>query len=351
MPAPLKAGPVIVVVIIGGIVTVVTESANRRSVYTYEGFRAAVCPRSLPSVRGAEAAEEPRAAQPPSLPARRRLPRSLSSAMLSGRSLDAPRIRMRARFCGFRKPRSRERESFRSSGVAPEDESTRARARARDEGNYHPPRPLLRLFALRLSSSRKSHLPRGDVGGRCGNLLGARILRGSTRTKRAPGQGRRIHAETGASERERFHYSGVFAQRHPLRKRRATPKTNQTGRGGMRGPPGGNRRWFHARTHERRSAEVQIAPPSGLHRANGKPPQRSEGGDAAALTLCYDKYIFLFGLLIRARRYRPRERASRVIRTIDGALFGRREASRRRCGRFSARLLVSRQARARAYSN
>jgi len=216
----------------------------------------------------------------------------------------------------------------------------RARARARDEGNYHPPRPPLRLFALRLSSSRKSHLPRGDVGGRCGNLLGARILRGSTRTKRAPGQGRRIHAETGASERERFHYSGVFAQRHPLRKRRATPKTNQTGRDGMRGPPGGNRRWFHARTHERRSAEVQIAPPSGLHRANGKPPQRSEGGDAAALTLCYDKYIFLFGLLIRARRYRPRERASRVIRTIDGALFGRREASRRRCGRLSARLLV-----------
>lgn len=37
MPAPLKAGPVIVVVIIGGIVTVVTESANppRHS----EGFR------------------------------------------------------------------------------------------------------------------------------------------------------------------------------------------------------------------------------------------------------------------------------------------------------------------------
>jgi len=32
MPAPLKAGPVIVVVIIGGIVTVVTESANRRSI-------------------------------------------------------------------------------------------------------------------------------------------------------------------------------------------------------------------------------------------------------------------------------------------------------------------------------
>lgn len=29
MPAPLKAGPVVVVVIIGGIVTVVTESANR----------------------------------------------------------------------------------------------------------------------------------------------------------------------------------------------------------------------------------------------------------------------------------------------------------------------------------
>jgi len=47
MPAPLKAGPVIVVVvIIGGIVTVVTESANRRSVRTYEGFRAAVCPRA-----------------------------------------------------------------------------------------------------------------------------------------------------------------------------------------------------------------------------------------------------------------------------------------------------------------
>lgn len=32
MPAPLKAGPVIVVVIIGGIVTVVTESAIRPSI-------------------------------------------------------------------------------------------------------------------------------------------------------------------------------------------------------------------------------------------------------------------------------------------------------------------------------
>jgi len=45
-------------------------------------------------------------------------------------------------------------------------------------------------------------------------------------------------------------------------------------------------------------AEVQIAPPSGLHPANGKPPQWSGGGGAAALTLCYDKYIFLFVLLI-----------------------------------------------------
>jgi hypothetical protein len=145
----------------------------------------------------------------------------------------------------------------------------------------------------------------GEGGGR--KSVGcARILRGSVRTKRGPGQGRRIYAESGATDRERFHYSGVFAQRHPLRKRRATPKTNQTGRGGMRGPPGEATTDGFTPVHTRDAkAEVQIAPPSGLHRANGKPPQRSEGGDAAALTLCYDKYIFLFGLLIRARRYPP----------------------------------------------
>lgn len=81
--------------------------------------------------------------------------------------------------------------------------------------------------------------------------------------------------------------------------RERAPKINQTGRDGIRGPPGATADGFTP-VH-RPSAEVQIAPPSGLHPANGKPPRRPEGGGAAALTLCYDKYIFLFVLLIRPR--------------------------------------------------
>lgn len=127
-------------------------------------------------------------------------------------------------------------------------------------------------------------------------------------------RGRQIYIEVSAVDRERSHYSGVFAQRHPLQKRarenkrgreeerrRVTPKTNQTGRDGIRGPPGATTDGFTP-VHTGETVgefEVQIASPSGLHPRNGKPPQWSGGGGAAALTLCYDKYIFLFVLLIR----------------------------------------------------
>lgn len=84
------------------------------------------------------------------------------------------------------------------------------------------------------------------------------------------------------------------------------------------GTPGGNHRRFHARTHQETvgETEVQIAPPSGLHPANGKPPRSGEGG-AAALTLCYDKYIFLFVLLIRYLTPTNQGTCHRPARTID----------------------------------
>lgn len=110
----------------------------------------------------------------------------------------------------------------------------------------------MRGVAIGRSSFRKSHPSHRAIG--CRNLLGATyadIAYQRGRNELPKGRERWIYAEIGAADRERSHYSGMFAQRHPLQKRQARremdrerkrdsypPKTNQTGRDGIRRPPG-----------------------------------------------------------------------------------------------------------------
>lgn len=100
---------------------------------------------------------------------------------------------------------------------------------------------LRRGAAIGRSSFRKSHPPRNRVWKSVGRGYCV-----SARAKRAPAKGRerRTYVEVGATDRERSHYSGMFAQRHPFRSGRERgresypPKNQPTGRDGIRGPPG-----------------------------------------------------------------------------------------------------------------
>ena len=102
----------------------------------------------------------------------------------------------------------------------------------------------------------------------------------------------------------------MFAQRHPLQKRwvsvrererELSPKTNQTGHDGIRRPPGATTDGFTpVHTRDRRWGRGANCATIWFTSSERKttPVARGGGGGAAALTLCYDKYIFLFVLLI-----------------------------------------------------
>jgi len=159
----------------------------------------------------------------------------------------------------------------------------------------HPPfiwLPLLGGIATGRTSFRKSHPPSRD---RVRKSVG-RDVRGILRIN-AGGTSLWKGEEDGSTSRLArrtendpiitacLHNDTPFkSESKSERKReRATPKTNQTGRDGIRGPPGATTDGFTLVHIKRPSArtEVQIAPPSGLHPANGKPPR--SGGEAAQL--------------------------------------------------------------------
>lgn len=139
---------------------------------------------------------------------------------------------------------------------------------------------LPRGIAIGRTSLRKSH-PRDRV-----RIL--RINAGGTSLRKGEEDG----STSGLARRTEndpiitvcLHNDTPFKSGESERKReRATPKTNQTGRDGIRGPPGATTDGFTLVHIERDrrvgETEVQIAPPSGLHPANGKPPHWSgEGG-------------------------------------------------------------------------
>lgn len=173
--------------------------------------------------------------------------------------------------------------------------------------NYLSPRVVVTSVCLpllpvpsrdrRIHTLCKSHPSQGVTARRDGMRKSVRTrhareycvsTRDETSPRRARSRGRRIDVEVNATDRERSHYNTVFAQRHPLRKLQtrkrgrtrkrkrggsgesATLKTNQTGRDGIRRPPGATTIDGFTPVGE---AEVQIAPPSGLHPTSGKPPR------------------------------------------------------------------------------
>lgn len=193
----------------------------------------------------------------------------------------------------------------------------------------HPPfiwLPLLGGIATGRTSFRKSHPPSRD---RVRKSVG-RDVRGILRIN-AGGTSLRKSEEDGSTSRlaRRTENDPIITAclhndtpfKSERKRERATPKTNQTGRDGIRGPPGATTDGFtlvHIKREDRRR-EPRCKLRHHLvyiQRTENHPGQG--GGGAAALTLCYDKYIFLFVLLIRYPAPTNQGTCHRPARTIDG---------------------------------